>query len=371
MIIGIDASRSNKEKKTGTEWYSYLLIEHLKKIIPANVTVRLYAREPLGREFAVLPANWEERVLKWPPKYLWTLVRLSLEMWLDPPDLLFVPAHGLPLTLPKRTVATIHDIGFERFPELYNRRALWYHRFVVRRALKRASAIITISEWSKKEIQSVFKNIPSPIFVTLLAHDERRYHDHIFLDDQREAQKRYKIESPYFLFIGRLEKKKNIVNIISAFWEFGKTDKQNYSLVLVGPRGYGFKEADQLIGKYKLDERVKILNWAPEADIPALMSSASALVFPSLYEGFGIPILEAMAVGTPVITSNQGATAEVAGNATLLVDSHDVTAISRAMQAIASDQNLRDKLRQGGFARAMNFSWEKTALATWEILHHL
>src|SRR3989338_10301756 len=125
------------------------------------------------------PPNWEERTLSWPPKYLWTLLRLSWEMFFSPPDLLFIPAHGLPLVLPKRTVATIHDIGFERFPELYRRRALWYHRFVVRRALKRSSAIITISEWTKKEIQSVFGNTRPPIFVTHLAHDEKCYHERI------------------------------------------------------------------------------------------------------------------------------------------------------------------------------------------------
>ena len=290
MIIGIDASRANKDVKTGTEWYSYLLIEHLKIVIPSNVTVRLYSREALRGELAALPTNWEERVLNWPLKYLWTLLRLSLEMQMNPPDLLFIPAHGLPLILPKRTVATIHDIGFERFPELYRRRALWYHRFVVRRALKRSSAIITISEWTKKEIESVFESTKTPIFVIPLAHDERRYHKDISIDLQRAAQKRYNIKPPYFFFIGRLEKKKNVERLIKAFVffldrasapstfdqnyhtieydSFGRIDRNSnqnskksndeWSLVLVGPRGYGFAEADTLIKKYKLDDRVKL-----------------------------------------------------------------------------------------------------------------
>ena len=400
MIIGIDASRANKERKTGTEWYSYLLIEHLKKIIPTDVTVLLYAGEPLSGELAILPANWEERVLKWPPKYLWTLVRLSWEMFLYPPDLLFVPAHGLPLILPKRTVATIHDIGFERFPELYRRRALWYHRYVVRRALKRSSAIITISEWSKKELQSVFKNTRAPIFVTPLAHDERFYHNHISLDDRLVAQKRYKIQPPYFFFVGRLEKKKNIERLIEAFAIFlgaasslGTASRygpsgQNYhtieydsfghdeskagdrwSLVLVGPCGYGFVEADTLMKKHKLNDQVKILNWIPESDIPALMAGAAPLVFSSLYEGFGISILESMATGTPVITSRDGAMAEVAGSAALLVNPRDVAAISHAMRTISTDESLASSLRTAGLARASGFSWQSTAQATWQVFH--
>lgn len=370
-FIGIDASRANKEQKTGTEWYSYLLIEHLKKVIPSDVVVRLYTREPLRGELAQLPANWEERVLRWPPGYLWTLVRLSWEMLINPPDLLFIPAHGLPLVLPKRTVATIHDIGFERFPELYRRRAIWYHRFVVRRALKLSSAIIAISEWTKKEIESVFKNIKTPIHVIPLAHDERRYHDNISHEVRLEAQTRYKIEPPYFFFIGRLEKKKNVVNIISAFLEFKKIDKQNYSLVFAGLRGYGADELGKLLARDESRSSVKILDWVPESDIPALMAGASALVFPSLYEGFGIPILEAMAVGTPVITSNCGATAEVAGAAALLVDPYDVAAISRAMQSIVGDQDLSVKLHEAGLVRVQQFSWRKTAEDTWNVLRPL
>ena len=398
MIIGIDASRANKERKTGTEWYSYLLIEHLKKIIPSDVTVRLYTRESLRGDIAVLPANWEERILGWPPKYLWTLLRLSWEMWLNSPDLLFIPAHGLPLILPKKTVATIHDIGFEKFPKLYRRRALWYHRFVVRRALKLSSAIITISEWTKKEIISVVKNIKVPIHVIPLAHDKRRYHNHISVDAQREAQKRYNIEAPYFFFIGRLEKKKNISRLMEAFTlfldraslpgfsnqnshtieydSFGyhgyevshNKNRNRWSLVLIGSRGYGFSQMSSFIKKNKLNDQIKILNWVPESDIPALMAGSSALVFPSLYEGFGIPILESMATGTPVITSDRGATAEVAGKAALLVDPYNVAAISRALQSISRDHDLRDKLRQAGFARASEFSWSNTVQATWETL---
>ena len=142
-----------------------------------------------------------------------------------------------------------------------------------------------------------------------------------------------------------------------------------WSLVLVGPCGYGFVEADTLMKKHKLNDQVKILNWIPESDIPALMAGAAALVFPSLYEGFGIPILEAMATGTPVITSRDGAMAEVAGSAALLVNPRDVAAISHAMRTISTDESLASSLRTAGLARASGFSWQSTAQATWQVFH--
>lgn len=365
MVIGIDASRANRPVKTGTEWYSWHLIQELKKIVPTDVRVRLYTRDALQGELAALPENWEERRLGWPPKYLWTLLRLSWEMFVHPPDVLFIPAHGLPLVLPKRVVATIHDVGFERFPKLYRRRVIWYHRWVYQRALRRASSIITISEFSKREIIDVYGKLKVAISVIPNAYDTSEFNKHISEEAINFALERQQLRRPYFFFVGRLEQKKNVVRILAAFEEFQKKSSTAYSLVLAGAPGYGYeiiaREADRI-------GNIKILRWVPQTDVAPLMAGATAFVFPTLYEGFGIPILEAMAVGTPVITSNRGANAEVAGGGALLVDPEDIVAIAQSLLTISTDDGLKQQLREAGLNRAMHYTWGTTARQTWEIL---
>lgn len=367
MIIGIDASRATRLQKTGVEWYSHHLIQHLKKVIPDDVVVRLYSPEPLASEFGNLPKNWESCVLKWPPKYLWTLGRLSWEMLRRPPDLLFQPSHVLPLILPKQTVTTIHDIGFERYPEVYPWQQRWYHHWNTKRALRVCSNVITISDWSAAEIKNVYGKFRAKVSVVLLAHDSALFNNNISAEKIVDARKKYNLTAPYFIFVGRLEGKKNILRIIEAFAEF-KKENSNYDLVLIGPAGNMAAEALQKIKKENLDSNVKILSWIAADDLPALLRGASALVFPTLYEGFGLPILESFAVGTPVITSNRGANSEVAGEAALLVNPENMEEIAKAMQSIVKDQSLVNLFRVDGLARAQQFSWQKTAAETWEVI---
>ncbi len=368
MIIGIDASRANKPVKTGTEWYSWHVIQELKKIIPADVTVRLYTREGLRDGLDVLPPNWEERVLNWPPKYLWTIVRLSIEMMQHPPDVLFVPAHGLPLIAPKKSIAAIHDIGYERFPELYKPWQPIYHRYFLRRELKECSTIITISEFTKKEIEDVCGPVRVPIAITPLAYDTEKFFSPLPQKDSSRVRVAYDLTRPYFFFIGRLEKKKNIFGLLDAFAQFAKTNS-SHDLVLVGPWGFG-KEAVERRIQASLANRIHKLSWVPADDIPALMAGATALVFPTFYEGFGIPIVEAMAVGTPVITSKGGAHEEVAGGAALLVDPYNTEEIAHSLTELASNPTRVNELRARGLARAKAFSWASTAEKTWQILQH-
>ena len=155
MLIGIDASPLNRPQRTGTEWYTYHLILNLAKIDHLNQYL-LYSPRPLGDEFKILPANFKNKVLDWPLGKFWTQIRLSWEMLRRPPDVLFVPAHALPILLPKKSVTTVHDIGFERHPQYYRKLARWYLRFSTKFALKRASKIITVSQFTKKELLDVY-----------------------------------------------------------------------------------------------------------------------------------------------------------------------------------------------------------------------
>ena len=159
MVIGIDASRANNKNKTGVEWYTWHLIKNLKKISGTqagrNIQFVLYSREKLTGEIAKLPENWTAKVLSWPPKRLWTQIRLSLEMLISPPDVLFVPSHVFPIIHPKKTVMTIHDVAALRFPESYNKFQRWYTIWSAKTGLKKLWKIIVPSNFTKNELLSM------------------------------------------------------------------------------------------------------------------------------------------------------------------------------------------------------------------------
>lgn len=376
MIFLIDASRANNIQKTGVEWYAFFVIQELKKNVPPDARVILYTREPLKGELAVLPPNWQERVLRWPPRRLWTQIRLSWEIWRvkmsgreyaagakEDDIVLFVPAHVLPLVCPTRTFVTIHDLGGIRFPAGYSLFEKWYARFATWFALRRAT-IFTPSEFCKKEIESIFG--AGKIFVIPNGFDRARYHLIDAKEKIKQVLEKYNIRPPYFLSISRLEEKKNTVGIIEGYRIFQekmslRADFTPHSLVLLGKPGYGYKKVSEAIIKSGYQHTIIIPGWVETEDVPYLMAGAVAFIFPSFYEGFGIPVLEAMAVGTPVIASNRAALPEVCGGAALLVDPYKPGDIARAMEEIVSSPALREELVGRGLERAREFEWERAA----------
>ncbi len=360
MILGIDVSRANKSQKTGTEAYAWQLIRALQKFIPPDTEVFLYTGAKLEPPLRPSIPRWKERVLSWPPRYLWTLGRLSFEMLRHPPELLWIPTHALPFFAPK-SIVTIHDVGFLARPELYKLRDRIYHLFSTRRIVRRAAHIITVSEFSKKEIIKYCGVSAEKISVTPLAAGADFYPRQA--SEVKGVLAKYQINEPYFIFIGRLEKKKNIKGLVAAFAMFRKR-YQNSKLVLIGKPGFGWDDVRRLV-----PERSTLsLGYAEAKDVPALLSGALALILPSFYEGFGIPMLEAFALGTPVIASNVASLPEVGGDAALYFDPEKPEELSAIMARIYKEPELRAKLSRAGLERAKNYSWDKTAEATWEIL---
>lgn len=359
-ILGIDASRANKPRKTGTESYAWHLIRLLQKYVPPETEVLLYTRDRLEPGLVPSVSNWKEKILYWPPRRFWTLARLSWEMLRRPPDTLWIPTHTLPFFTPK-SVVTVHDVGFMARPELYNLPDRLYHIFSTARIIKNAAHIITVSEFSKKEIIKFCKVPADRVSVTLLSAD--------FKFRPKSAQEiktilaKYRIDEPYFIFVGRLEKKKNINGLLAAFALF-RAKHQNSKLVLVGKSGFGWEEARKLCPNGSVVE----LGWAESADTPALIAGALALILPSHYEGFGLPVLEAFASGTPVIASKTASLPEVGGEAALYIDPNKPEELASALGRIYKEPELRTKLSAAGLERAKLFTWEKTAEATWDVL---
>jgi len=368
MTIGIDASRANKSEKTGTEWYSYHLIQELKKITDPKDQFILYSREKLRGETGDLPPNWQSRVLGWPPKKLWTQARLSFEMWQRPPEMLFIPAHTIPLIHPDKVVTTCHDVAFLRLPQAYDWMSLKYHEFAIKFAVRHATKIIAVSEFTKSEIVDFFKISPERIAVVPNGYDGERYK---VIDDREAVAKvlqKYKISEPYILYLGRLELKKNTPGLIEAFKILKKNYQQPLKLVLVGQPGFGFQKVTKAIVENNLQGDVIMPGWVAREDLPYLVNGAKLFVFPSFYEGFGIPILEAMACGTPVVAAGIPALREVAGEAAYLVDPYSPENMAEGINRVLTDDHLREDLKIRGLDRARQFSWTRSARETWEVL---
>jgi len=382
MKIGIDASRANKPIKTGVEWYSYHIIQELKKIDSDNQYF-LYTNTALKMGLEKCPGNFKELQLKWPLVYMWTLIRISFEIKFGKtkPDVLFVPAHTLPLLNPKKTLVTIHDIGYERFPELYKWPQKLYHKWSSRFVKKHATKIITVSEFSKREIMDVY-NIPSEkIEVVYNGYDSATYRlggvaklqnitkgyenkagsDTNLQTDTKITETR-QIDGPYMMFVGRLESKKNIARLLEAFVKFKeKNPEDKHKLVLVGKPREAFNAKMTQLALEQKDADIVHLDYLPSNEVAALLNRADLFVFPSLYEGFGIPVLEAMACGCPVICSNTTSLPEVAGEAAIMFDPENVDLIVKAMETVLFNPDVAEAMKQKGLEQVNNFSWNKAA----------
>ncbi len=369
MLIGIDASRANREQKSGVEWYAYNLISHLAKVDFENQYF-LYTDKQLTLDLLPRQPNFKEKILTWPLNRFWTLGRLSLEMLFKKPDLLFIPSHTFPVKGGRSNVITWHDVGYERYPEAYNRWDLISLRQGIKRALKMADQIIAISQFTKEELMRIY-NIPeSKIAVVYLGCHHDRFQPAV-PQSIKAALKHYRLDRPYFIYLGRLTAKKNITGLIRAYNLFRQNFAKPHYLLLVGAKGPEDKEIDEVISRLTYGREIRQLGWVPQETLPVLISGAVALVSASIYEGFGLPVIETMACGVPVIVSTSGSFPEIVQSAGLLRDAHDVKGFAQGMQQLSEDQSLRQNLINQGLKRAKDFSWDKCAVETLRVFKNL
>jgi glycosyltransferase involved in cell wall biosynthesis len=424
MIIGIDASRANRTHKSGTEWYSYYLIKYFAQLDKENQFI-LYTDQPLTADLADLtsldfsgksPAefrpkydqqgfqiiksphnNFKAKVLHWPFSYFWTLGRLSLEMIFHQPDVLFIPAHGIPLVRPKMTINTVHDVAFKREAELYEENHLGpekgrgsrvinllvrfltlgkyganstdYLNWSTAYSLKHSQKIISVSYFTRDEILAIYRCLEKKIVVIHNGFNSLLYKK---VDDQNKISEtlgKYGIVRPYLLYVGRLEKKKNTPLLLEAFVKLkyhhhGLLEK----LVLIGDASFGSDEIKYIVHEFGLVNDVLMPGWASEEDMPCIFSGATAYILPSLHEGFGITILQALACEVPTAVSDIPVMREVAGDAALYFNPHDKEDMAAVMDKIITDRALRAELIEKGVKRAKEFSWENCAKETLKVL---
>jgi len=357
MLIGIDASRAVAARPTGTEIYSRRLIRALLALESPH-DFRLYLR---GAPPAGAFPGAELRAI--PSPRLWTHLRLSWEMAHHPPDALFVPAHVLPLVHPRASLVTVHDLGYLYFPRTHPWPQRLYLDVSTRWNVRAAAHLLADSEATKADIVAHYGTPPDKITVAYPGHDET-------LAPVRnlaaiEAVKtHYGIVGDYFLYLGTLQPRKNLARIITA----SAALKPETVLVLAGKRGWLYEDLFAQVRRMGLERRVLFPGYVPDENKVALLSGALAFVFPSLYEGFGLPVVEAQACGCPVITSTTSSLPEVAGGTALLVNPGDTDAIAAAMQRIATDPALRESLIERGFANVHRFSWTACAQSVLSIV---
>ncbi|MBI4599058.1 glycosyltransferase family 4 protein [Candidatus Uhrbacteria bacterium] len=380
LTYGIDASSANKEQRTGVEWYAYHLIQQLKaQAVTLEDRIVLYAPQPLKGDLAVLPTFWESRTLGWPFRKGWMQGRMSLEMLARPPNVFFVPSQALPRVHPGRfsrhraTVTTLHDVGFRRFPDLYSAAERRHLEVVTAFALRHTSAIFVPSEYTKSELIELYRISSDRLVVTPLAADTARYRSLPSFEIEPVLQRHRLGFKTYFLFIGRIETKKNVATLIRAFELFKQARGfgDPFELVLVGSAGFGFEEIKRYRDLSPVREAIRLPGWVEEADLPALLNGATAYLFPSRYEGFGIPNLEALACGTPLVTSALPVHREIVGpDAALFAAVTDPEAWAQAMRQIVDEPRTAQDRAAAGLERAKQYRWEDTAAKTWEILRN-
>ena len=292
-------------------------------------------------------------------KIVWPNLVLPRRAAGDGFDLVHATTHyGTFMPCRYRNVITIHDVTPILFPETHGRMQVCYHRHMLPSVLNQADAIITISECSKRDILRLYGISEEKIHVI--------YHgvsDHFSTAPDARSDFVQGLPEHYILNIGTLEARKNLPRLLEAY-AIARNKGLTHKLLIGGAKGWRLSNLAGIVAKHKLEQDAVFLGYVEDTDLPALYGRAEFFVYPSIYEGFGMPILEAMACGTPVITSNVSSMPEVAGDAALLVDPLDVDEIAAKMLELAGSTELRGRLREAGLARAGRFTWEETARRT-------
>lgn len=369
---GIDAHLLLRKETTGVPRYArQLLLFMMQAPLLEGEKVILYAHAAKPDDFTLAP-GWTWKVISWPFARGWTHGGLSYELIRHPVDVVFVPGHEVPTFFNKkktRMVTTIHDVAFRRVPESYSRDARFRQEWAVRGAVKKATRLISVSESTKRDLVELYGAPIEKIAVTPLAVNVSDYN--MAEETRREVLQRYRLSpGKYFFFVGRLEEKKNVAVLVEAFAELKRKLGIGHplELILAGTPGYG---SEQILRAIATATGVRTIGYVSDVDAVALMCGALAVCFPSKYEGFGLPILEAFAAEVPVIASDIPSSREVAGEAALFVPVENIPAWTSAMEQCLLTADMRTSLVAKGKIQLQKYSWEATASATWAALRNL
>ncbi len=368
--FGID-TRPLFFSRAGIASYIRNLVSGLYRVAPDNRYVLLCPTRgtSLAPRVEVPETAW--RALRLPLrnrlfKGVWENLLVPLTVCADRLDLVHFPRFAVPRIRASRTLVTIHDLAFYRCPDTLTPRGQRYFAQATAQAVRRADAVIAVSNQTRQDLLDIYPISPDRVHVVYNGVESR-----FCPGDPASARERirrtYGVEGGYILFLGTLEPRKNVVGLLNAYALLRETGAGDLPLVLAGRKGWLYERIFQAVEDLNLASHVHFLNHVPHADLPDLYRAAQVFAYPSFYEGFGIPVVDALACGVPVVTSNTSSLPEVTGDAALLVDPNDPEAIADALRRLIEDRALADALRQRGPRQAARFSWDRAAGETLDI----
>lgn len=353
MRIGIETSvlRMNR---AGSGVYTKNLVSHLQALC-SDQRLFLYA---FGTDSTHASRKRFETVIR---DTAWMHLMLPVRLWRDRIDVFHATTFSAPLATPCRSVLTVLDLTVMSHPEWFDHRWFYFYtRAMLPILVRRADWIVTISECSKRDLMDHFTLPAERIAVIPPAVDHRLFHVARDRPSIERMRQRFGIHGKYILSVGTLEPRKNLPRLAESF-ALLKRQADDYLLVIVGDRGWRYEQIFRTVDGLGLTDRVRFLGYVPDEELPLLYQAAELFVYPSLYEGFGVPLVEAMASGCPVVCSNRSSMPEVVGDAGILVDPEDAAAMADAMGQVLGDPGLADTLRTRGLARARCFRWDDSA----------
>lgn len=364
MRIAIDA-HSVGTGLGGNESYAANLIEALAEVDSVNDYTLYVTRAEAVARFRNRWPNFKVRSTLPHTPLIRIPLTLSAELRSHPVDVLHVQFTSPPFA-PCPVVVSIHDLSFEHLPETFNRRSRAQLRFTVRRSARRAARVLTLSEHARHDIISTYRIAPDLVTAIPIAAPTH-FRPIVDEDELQRVRQTYGINGDYILSVGSIQPRKNLARLLSAYERLRRTRPKSSlpKLVLVGKCAWLYHETLKAIEE--IGPGVIVTGYVPETDLPPLYSGALCFVYPSFFEGFGLPPLEAMKCGTPVITGDRTSLPEVVGDAGVLVNPFDIDAIASAIAAMVDDSSLRSRLRIKGVNRARIFDWRETARRTLEV----
>jgi glycosyltransferase involved in cell wall biosynthesis len=360
--FGYDAD-SGLPNRVGSGEFCFQLLSAISKLDSRN-EYYIYLPTSPTQDMPGEKENWKYEVFT--SFKLWTLIGLSQKLFKNQYklDVFFSPTHYLPVNYKVPSVISVLDVSYLKFPSLFKGKDLLMLKYWGKYSIKKARKIITISESSKNDIIKSYGVSPGKIAVVYPGIKKLNFANDYKMSDLKE---KFGIDSEYILFVGTLQPRKNIVRLIEAFSKL-KTDSK---LVVVGRRGWQYEEILGAPEKFGVKHRVIFIENAGDEDLPSLYKNAQFFILPSLYEGFGLPILEAMQNSCPVITSNISSLPEAGGDGALYVDPQSTDDIASKMQKLLDDESLRRELIKKGHEQVKKFSWEKSAKETLKVLENI
>jgi len=365
MLIGIDGNEANVESKVGISEFAYRLLSEFYRKKNKDLQFEVYLKEKPNSEMPREENFWKYKIVG--PKPFWTQIGLPLALFShrQKPDIFFTPTHYAPRFSPIPTVVSVMDLSFLQFPQLFKSSDLQKLKNWTAYSVKKATKIITISQSSKDDIINEYKVAKDKVKVVYLGIKEEEK-----ANNMTQILEKHNIKTPYVLFVGTLQPRKNIAGLVQAF---AKVVKKNPSLtlVIIGKKGWLYDEILSAPEKFGVGKNVVFLDFVKDEELPTFYKNAVCFVLPSLYEGFGLPVLEAMKYGCPVITSNISSLPEAGGDAAVYVNPDSIEDIAEKIEKVVNDKALQESMRKKGLSQVKKFSWEKSAQEVLTVLQDI